>query len=299
MFPPKRALTWKFTPFSSFAPLRASNRSEWSKHGRVRHAAAAAAIFSGLAAAGIGAPIKLRRNSRLKRVAAGASRTGFGHPSRRMTDLLILANVAAFGTQLLTKQGLTVWGAKVNQLIVAGQYWRLITPAFLHGNLVHLAINCASLNALGGTLEGLSGRERLASVYMVAAVTGNLASFWGSPSVSLGASGAIFGLGGALAIFFYQNRNLYGQRSDFVLRQLGQTLALNVVYGFVSPRIDNWGHLGGLVGGVLAGYLLGPRLSLAETVDGRKAIVDEPPLRLFARDPVILPLPGGGRGRRG
>lgn len=52
--------------------------------------------------------------------------------------------------------------------------------------------------------------------------------------------GAIFGLGGALAIFFYQNRNLYGERSDFVLRQLGQTLALNVVYGFVSPRIDNW-----------------------------------------------------------
>lgn len=56
---------------------------------------------------------RLRRNSRLKKVAAGASRTGFGHPSRRMTDLLILANVAAFGTQLLTKQGLTVWGAKV------------------------------------------------------------------------------------------------------------------------------------------------------------------------------------------
>lgn len=82
---------------------------------------------------------------------------------------------------------------QVNQLIVAGQYWRLITPAFLHGNLVHLAINCASLNALGGTLEGLSGRERLASVYMVAAVTGNLASFWGSPSVSLGASGAARG----------------------------------------------------------------------------------------------------------
>ena len=130
---------------------------------------------------------------------------------------------------------------QVNQLIVAGQWWRLVTPAFLHGSLIHLAVNCASLNNLAPVIEATAGKGRFAAIYLAAAVAGNVASFYGSSSPSLGASGAIFGVGGAMATYFYRNRRVLGdKRSEAVLRQLWQTLLINVAYGFLNPRIDNW-----------------------------------------------------------
>lgn len=142
--------------------------------------------------------------------------------------------------QVATKDAITVWGAKVNQLIIAGEYWRLITPAFFHGNLMHLVVNCYSLYNIAPALENLCGGRRLIATYFMAALAGNVASFYGSAAPSLGASGAVFGLGGALAVYFYQNKKFYGKRSDYVLKQLWQTLLLNLVYGFANPRIDNW-----------------------------------------------------------
>ena len=141
---------------------------------------------------------------------------------------------------MATKDAIALWGAKVNELIVAGQYWRLITPAFFHGNLMHLIVNSYSLYNIAPALEGLCGGKRLLVTYIAAAVAGNVASFYGSTAPSLGASGAVFGLGGALAMYFYQNKKFYGKRSDIVLKQLWQTLVLNVLYGFANPRIDNW-----------------------------------------------------------
>ena len=129
---------------------------------------------------------------------------------------------------------------QVNALILQGQWWRLVTPAFLHGNLVHLAVNCYSLYSLAPIVETLSGGPRLAAVYLAAAVAGNVASFYGSAAPSLGASGAVFGVGGALAVYFYRNKGIYGKRSDAVLRQLGNTLFINLVFGMTNARIDNW-----------------------------------------------------------
>jgi hypothetical protein len=182
-----------------------------------------------------------------------------------------------YGLQLLSKEVLTLWGIKVgarahpragilctpllcpagvvppagpltrrpprqqiNALILQGQWWRLVTPAFLHGNLVHLAVNCYSLYSLAPIVETLSGGPRLAAVYLAAAVAGNVASFYGSAAPSLGASGAVFGVGGALAVYFYRNKGIYGKRSDAVLRQLGNTLFINLVFGMTNARIDNW-----------------------------------------------------------
>ena len=140
--------------------------------------------------------------------------------------------------------------AKVNPLIASGQYWRLVSPALVHGNLMHLAVNCYSLWNIAPALEGLTGSPRLLVTYVVAAIGGNVASYMLSPHPSLGASGAVFGLGGALAMYFYRNKNVYGRRSDYVLKSLWQTLLINVLYGLTNPRIDNFGHFGGLVGGV-------------------------------------------------
>jgi uridine nucleosidase len=145
-----------------------------------------------------------------------------------------------YGAQVASKDAITAWGAKVNQLIIAGQWWRLVTPAFFHGNIMHLVVNCYSLYNIAPALEGLCGGKRLIVTYLAAAVAGNVASFYGSAAPSLGASGAVFGLGGALAMYFYRNKELYGKRSDFILKQLWQTLLLNMAYGFANPRIDNW-----------------------------------------------------------
>jgi len=163
-----------------------------------------------------------------------------GGPNVSVTTGLLTANIVLYGAQVLSKELLTMWGAKVNQLIMAGQYWRLITPAFLHGNLMHLAVNCYSMYQLAPLVEATSGGPRLLAVYAVAAVAGNVASFYGSTAPSLGASGAVFGLGGAVAMYFYRNKDFYGKKADFVLKQLWQTLLINLVYGLANPRIDNW-----------------------------------------------------------
>ena len=130
--------------------------------------------------------------------------------------------------------------SQINALILQGQWWRLMTPAFLHGNLIHLAVNCYSLNNLAPVVEGVGGGRRLLAVYLAAALAGNVASFYGSAAPSLGASGAVFGVGGALAVYFYRNKELYGRRADVVLNQLWQTLLVNLLFGLSNRRIDNW-----------------------------------------------------------
>ena len=172
-----------------------------------------------------------------------SSRTGkFGSPERRVTDALLVANGLVFLLQVLTRQRLTVWGAKINPAIRAGEWWRLLTPVMLHGNLLHLATNNFALNSLGPLTERLSGHGRFAAVYAAAGVAGSLASFAFSPAPAVGASGAIFGVGGALAVFFWRHRDYFGKASDQVLAQLGQSLALNVGMGFVVANVDNWGE---------------------------------------------------------
>ena len=83
--------------------------------------------------------------------------------------------------------------AQLNSAITAGQYWRLITPAFLHANLMHLAVNCYSLNNIGPAAEMWCGPRRFAAVYGISAVAGTVASYFASPAPSVGASGAMLG----------------------------------------------------------------------------------------------------------
>lgn len=103
-------------------------------------------------------------------------------------------------------------------------------------------------------------------------------------------SGAIFGIGGALAVFFYRHRTYFGPTSDAVLKALGQSLAINTAMGFAVANVDNWGHAGGLAGGALAALLLGPVLVVDRSGKGGSGTVkDVPPIKWFAAAPIALP----------
>jgi rhomboid protease GluP len=153
-------------------------------------------------------------------------------------------------------------GAKVNALIQAGEYWRLITPMFLHLNLIHLAVNTYALLLLGGFIEQLYGPRRLLILYVMSGFCGNLFSYLMNPGASLGASTAVAGLFGSVLVFWWKYRQAiapeYWQRMGTHLFGL---LFINVMLGAVLPFLDSWGHLGGLLGGMLVAALAESRLS--------------------------------------
>jgi rhomboid protease GluP len=148
-------------------------------------------------------------------------------------------------------------GLKVNELIVAGQFWRLFTPMLLHGSILHILLNMYALYILGRGLEYNFGHWRFLALYIGAGFAGNVASFIFSPNPSLGSSTAIFGLLAAEAVFVFQNKKFYGTQAKRILINAAVIAGINLFLG-LSPGIDNWGHLGGLMGGVLFTWFGGP-----------------------------------------
>jgi len=152
-------------------------------------------------------------------------------------------------------------GMKINQAILDGQYWRLVTPMFLHGSLLHIGFNVYALYILGRPVERYFGHLRYLGLFLLSGITGNLFSFLFTSSPSLGSSTAIFGLLAAEGVFIYQNRELFGERFATALRQIVQVALINFLIG-LSPGIDNWGHLGGLLGGIFFAWFGGPNIKL-------------------------------------
>jgi rhomboid protease GluP len=141
------------------------------------------------------------------------------------------------------------YGAKVNQLIVEGQWWRFLTPVFLHIGFLHLAMNTLALYYLGTAVERMYGNVRFLFIYLFAGITGFIASFIFSANLSAGASGAIFGCFGALLYFGAIYPKLFFRTMGMNVFMI---LGLNLLFGFSASGIDNAGHLGGLAGGFLA-----------------------------------------------
>lgn len=166
--------------------------------------------------------------------------------------LLGLLAVIFLVTQMqgLTPENMIRWGALDRGALWSGQSWRLFTAMFLHWNAPHLLMNGLALYNLGSAIEALFGRGRMLFIYLVGGLAGSLLSVWlGSPfGLGAGASGAIFALFGAFIYFGLFPRPGMGVRWRPVL----VTLALNGLYGLLNPGIDNWAHLGGLLGGLLA-----------------------------------------------
>ena len=196
----------------------------------------------------------------------------------RVTQVILVLTIVVFALQMLT-QYLTgidypeALGVKANDLIVQGQIWRLFTPMLLHGSILHIAFNMYALYAIGPGLERYYGRSRYLLLYILAGFAGNVASFMISPQPSLGASTAIFGLLGAEGVFLYQNRQLFGPSAKRSLANVIMIAAVNLLIG-LSPGIDNWGHVGGLVGGSLFAWLAGPRFKVEMGLN-QPSLVDE------------------------
>lgn len=149
---------------------------------------------------------------------------------------------------------LSAFGAKENDLIATGQYWRLITPVFLHYDLLHLFFNCYAILIWGPMVEKLYGRFKYVVLYLISGMMGCLASYILSVSPSIGASGAVFGLLGGLLYFRQKWKEAFKR---FFGPSLFIIIGFNLIYGFTGTGIDNWGHIGGLVGGFLVGNALG------------------------------------------
>jgi membrane associated rhomboid family serine protease len=196
---------------------------------------------------------------RQPRTAVGATTPRTATPWVSYT--LIAINVALFlltfgstNVSVLHNQGgglYNSWILVPSKVVFEHEYLRLVTSAFLHLNLLHLAFNMLALFVLGPPLEALLGRWRFLAVYLLSAIGGSVAVLWLSPlnTATIGASGAIFGLFGAALLLYRQLR--------IDPRSLTMTLVLNLVITFTLPFISWQGHVGGLVVGALAGAAIG------------------------------------------
>lgn len=151
---------------------------------------------------------------------------------------------------------LAKFGANNILLIKNGEIYRLLTCAFLHVGLIHLVVNMYSLRVIGPSVEGLIGKGKFVFIYLISAISASLMSlvFVDSNIVSVGASGAIFGLMGALLYFGYHYR-LY--LNDAIKTQIIPVILFNLIIGFMMPGIDNGAHIGGLISGYLATMAIG------------------------------------------
>lgn len=135
------------------------------------------------------------------------------------------------------------------------EYYRLLTAAFVHDGIIHLLLNCYALYIIGSQLEGFIGRAKYIVVYIFSAVLGSLLSSVLSPYASVGASGAIFGLMGSLLYFGYHYRVYLG---NVLKSQIIPLIVINLLLGFIQGgTIDNYAHIGGLIGGYLTTSSLG------------------------------------------
>jgi len=160
---------------------------------------------------------------------------------------------------------LIAFGAKDNDLILQGQYWRFVTPIFLHANLLHVGLNMLNLAVLGVFLERLVGHMRFLLIYVTTGIVSIIASFYFMPQeISVGASGAIFGLVGAYSVFVLMHRRAFRKGGIPALLWLIIVIAGNLSIGFFVPNVDNYAHLGGLLSGCLLGWWFTPLYTLTQ-----------------------------------
>jgi len=156
------------------------------------------------------------------------------------------------------------WFAKVNEFILQGQLWRLVTPILLHGSVLHILMNMYALFIIGPVIERSYGWRRFLALYLVAGVFGNVLSFLFTVEPSLGASTSIFGLVAAQAIYVFRNRTFFGRAAQPMLINIAVIIFINLAIGLI-PGIDYWGHVGGLVGGLIFAWLAGPVYEVIES----------------------------------
>lgn len=180
-----------------------------------------------------------------------------------------------------------MYGMKINQLIVDySQYWRLFTPMLLHGSIMHIVVNMYALNAFGPGLEMHFGHWRFLALYLLSGFAGNVFSFIFTPANSLGSSTAIFGLLAAEGVFLYQNRKIFGSQARRALTNIVMVALFNLIIG-LSPGIDNWGHIGGLLGGMAFTWFGGPLLRVQGVVPILSLVDEREPSDVYRAGMIV------------
>jgi rhomboid protease GluP len=201
------------------------------------------------------------------------------HSQPFFSYILLAINILVFLLDYFVFQGMfTGLGAKNNDAIIAGEYWRLITPMFLHGGFLHLAFNSYFLYQVGPQVEKAFGHFRFMAIYFLSGLGASIASFAFTPGSSVGASGALFGLIGALVPLLYRNRDVLAHTRSRI-SSIVQVILINLLIGFTARGlIDNWGHIGGLVAGLSLAWLTTPRYAVRLAPDGTpERVEDETP----------------------
>lgn len=168
------------------------------------------------------------------------------------------------GDALSSQEAIIAAGALSREELLAGEYWRLASPILLHGSVGHLVGNMLALYVLGVALEHALGRERMFLLFLGSGLVGSVLSVLMQPGPSVGASGAIFGMMGAVIVVLHRYRDVVHVRD----RRIGIVLVVWAGYtllsGLADPFIDNAAHLGGLIGGAGLAFLLrAPRFETA------------------------------------
>lgn len=182
---------------------------------------------------------------------------------------------------------------KSNDAIRDGQIWRLLTPALLHGSPAHIGFNMYALFSFGVSLERHFGHGRFLLLYVLGAFAGNVASFLFSDAPSLGASTAIFGLLGAEGIFLLQNRKLFAGQFRSAIGNIIFIAAINLFIIGSLPGIDNWGHIGGLLGGLMFTWFAGPQWEI-EGIAPSLRLEDQRPTREIVTGVALVIFVFGG-----
>ncbi|MDQ2888083.1 MAG: rhomboid family intramembrane serine protease [Chloroflexota bacterium] len=209
--------------------------------------------------------------SRPNQVQRQVVRTRFALSQRPglVTNVLITINVVVYLVMAILSKSITdlpqdiivQFGAQNTPLIQqTGQYWRIFTAMFIHFNLIHIGLNMLSLFLIGRVVELFYGKWRYLVIYLGSGILGGIATFFLDPNVlAAGASGAIFGVFGALGVFYIVNRRALGAYGPSAIGQWVFWLGLNLIWGFSTPGIGVLDHIGGLVAGILLAILLMPR----------------------------------------
>jgi membrane associated rhomboid family serine protease len=223
---------------------------------------------------GIRCPDHAGRAQGASRMTTGVRRAAYEGQGALVTKILIGINVLVFlinlaqgstlgqvSGSLFEKGALYIHGG-----LDQGEWWRLITAAFLHGNLIHIALNMIVLWFIGAPVEMAIGRGRFLALYLISGLAGSAGALIFSPdAVTVGASGAIFGiLGAALVLEFQRSYVLGGQALGLIV--------VNLVLTFAVPNISRGGHIGGLIGGALCMLALS-RFGRTHAIYGRPGLV--------------------------
>lgn len=177
-----------------------------------------------------------------------------GNDKPVVTTILIALNVIMFLLSVFDYSFVINTFANYYLNVKNGEIYRLITAAFVHANVLHIFFNMYALYALGPQIEKFYGRKRYLLIYLGSALLGSLLSVVLTNNVSVGASGAIFGLFGAMLYFGYKYR---ATLDGFLRSGIIPVIVINLLLGFMIPGIDVYGHIGGLLGGLVLSYAFG------------------------------------------